>query len=104
MRPERACFHKRGNDRRVAPVPFLPSDVITNSPVKPGASAVNMPSASTVNGIWVSMPRARSAASFSIQISKSSGAVPGRGVHETGTRLFGDVIAVQQRDVEVVAV
>ena len=57
--------------------PLSPFSVMTRLPSKPGASLVKHPSASTVNGMAVSMPRAISAAVLAIQISKSSRPWPG---------------------------
>ena len=48
--------------------PLSPFSVRTRLPSKPGASLVKTPSASTVNGIVVSMPRSFSLAPLAIQI------------------------------------
>ena len=57
--------------------PLLPLSSMTRLPSNPGASLVKRPSASTVKGMAVSMPRAFSRAAFSIQMSKSSRPWPG---------------------------
>ena len=49
------------------------------------------------------MPRAISAALLGHPDLEVVAAVAGRGVHEAGAVLVGDVIAVEQGDVEVVA-
>jgi len=63
--------------------PFLPLSSMTRagppsrSGPKPGASLVKKPASSTVKGIAVSMPRARSSLEAPVQASKSSRPWPG---------------------------
>ena len=49
------------------------------------------------------MPRAASFAAFAVQTSKSSRPWPGRGVHEAGAGVVGDVIAGEEGDSEIVS-
>ena len=49
--------------------PLSPFSLSTRLPSKPGASLVMTPSASTVNGIVVSMPRSFSLAPLDIQMT-----------------------------------
>ncbi len=83
--------------------PLSPFSVSTRLPSKPGASLVKTPSASTVKGMVVSMPRCFQLGGVRHPDLVVVGAVAGRGVHEAGAGVLGDVLAVEQRHVEAVA-
>ncbi len=72
-------------------------------PSKPGAAFVITPSASTVKGMSVSMPALTQCLLVRGPDVVVVGTVPGRRVHEAGARVVGDVIAVEERNVEIVA-
>ena len=84
--------------------PFSPLSVSTRLPVKPGASLVKAPFSSTVKGI-VGVDAAR----FERRLVRHPdvevfAAVAGRGVHETGADVVGDVVAGEQRNLKLVAI
>ncbi len=83
--------------------PLSPFSFSTRLPVKPGAWLVITPSASTVSGIV----GVDAAVAQRLLVRHPDlvvvGAVAGRGVHEAGAGVVGDVIAVEERDGEVVA-
>ena len=76
---------------------------MTRLPSKPGASLVKKPSASTVKGIVVSMPRASSVGAILLPDLEVLGAMAGRGVDEARAGIVGDMLAGEQRHIEVVA-
>ena len=70
---------------------------------KPGASLVKKPASSTVKGMAVSMPRAAQLRRGVHPGVKVLAAMAGRGVHEAGAGIVGDVVAGEHRDREFVA-
>ena len=83
--------------------PLLPLSSMTRLPSKPGASFVKRPSASTVKGmVGVDAARLQPRGVLHPDVEVLA-TVAGRGVHEARAVLVRDVIAGEQRDVEVVA-
>ena len=84
--------------------PFSPLSLMTRLPVKPGACFGE--GAVLVDGVGDCGSRCRALASVA-RVRRPDvevlAAVAGRGVHEAGAGVVGDVIAVKQRHVEIVA-
>ena len=83
--------------------PLLPLSSMTRLPSKPGASLVKRPSPSTVKGmvgVDAALLQLRRVLHPDVEVLA---AVAGRGVHEARAVLVRDVIAGEQRHIEVVA-
>ena len=83
--------------------PNLPLSSMTRLPSKPGASLVKKPASSTVKGILVSILRSRQQALVCGPDLEVLGAMTRRGMHKARAGILGDMLAGEQRHVEIVA-